>query len=149
MTDLKEVIVEGEQQKNADLVIEVEDVEQENVLASKHLEIGAGLLNAAPFSPAPRGDASAASLRIGTDGSPSSPMKSTDGGSPGLRLGSMSLTDAVKIKQLAKSAKKDPAKKDGESSDESEEKRENQLSFEEYKAMREEKKKLMQVYNSP
>ena len=149
MTDLKEVIEEGEQQKNADLVIEVEDVEQENVLARKNLEIGAALLNAAPLSPGPRGDASAASLRVGTEGSPSSPMKSTDGGSPGLRLGSMTISDAVGIKQLAKNARKDTAKKDGESSDESEEKRENQLSFEEYKAMREEKKKLMQVYNSP
>ena len=40
-------------------------------------------------------------------------------------------------------AKKDVSKKEEESSDESEEKRENQLSFEEYKAMKEQKKKLM------
>jgi hypothetical protein len=32
MTDLKEVIEDGEQQQNADLVIEVQDVEQENIL---------------------------------------------------------------------------------------------------------------------
>lgn len=75
-------------------------------------------------------------------------MKSTDGGmTPGVQLGS--IVDMTKVKLLAKNARKETSKKDGESSDESEEKRENQLSFEEYKAMREEKKKLMQVYNSP
>ena len=75
-------------------------------------------------------------------------MKSTDGGTtPGINLGS--IVELAKVKLLAKNARKETQKKDGESSDESEEKRENQLSFEEYKAMREEKKKLMQVYNSP
>ena len=84
MTDLKEVIEDGEQQQNADLVIEVQDVEQDNVQANQHLDIGAGLLNAAPLSPAaPRGDASVARpMGIGID---SSPMKSTDGGkTPGI-----------------------------------------------------------------
>ena len=144
MTDLKEVIEDGEQQQNADLVIEVQDVEQENILDNQHLEIGVGLLNAAPLSPAvARGDASVVGLRIGIEGSP---MKSTEGETPGIRING--LADVMKLKQLAKKAGKEAAKKDGESSEE-EEKRENQLSFEEYKAMREEKKKLMQVYNSP
>jgi hypothetical protein len=78
------------------------------------------LLNAAPLSPAvARGDASVVGLRIGIEGSP---MKSTEGETPGIRING--LADVMKLKQLAKKAGKEAAKKDGESSEE-EEKREN------------------------
>jgi hypothetical protein len=49
-------------------------------------------------------------------------MKSTEGETPGIRING--LADVMKLKQLAKKAGKEAAKKDGESSEE-EEKREN------------------------
>lgn len=50
---------------------------------------------------------------------------------------------------MAKTAKKEVQKRDEESSDESEDKKEKQLNFEQYKAMKEQKKKLLSQYNSP
>ena len=68
------------------------------------------------------------------DSSPS-PRVNTDASatSPGLKLGG--IVDVTKVKQLAKNAKKDMQKKVEESSEE-EEKAEDQLTFEEYKAMK-------------